>query len=299
MFETPYQTPPCRNFDMAKTISTIRKLEINEELIPAEGSLRGVMLVPPGVVDMLPFAQPLTKLEAPTLNANAVIDGRSLLRLDGKPSKEDTYKHAIMAADLTVMWYQDGLSFRKDMLNLGEFPAKVYISWMGTSVAQKLLLDFGQSSLFRALVAVYYIQLFNPLPKEPSVDDLDKLIVRASRYVPGVDSMTLAGILGDIPRLDNLKDFVDWAKKRIDSPRMDNLSVSFVYTALGFSFGAQYQEAAAIACEYPPTFMALLYKTVAEHSYTRTTLGKVVERTVSKGNDKDFLKDMNHLIGKR
>jgi hypothetical protein len=303
MFDTPYQTSPCARFDLSKTLTAIRRLEINEELLPAEGSVYGVKLVPPGVTDMLPFLQPITRVEAAKYNVGletaAVIDGRSLLRQDGRPAKEDAYKHAVRIADLTAAWLNEGPSIRKDMLNLGEFPAKVFISWFGMALAQRLSLDFGQTSFFRALVAVYYIQLFDPLPENPSQDDIDRLVVRAARYIPGVDSMTLGGILGEIPRLNNLKDFIDWARKALDSPRAEPLNIPLAYRALDYTFGPAYRESVAVALEFPPVFLALVYKTVEEHSYTKTGLGKVIERVVSKQNDKEFLKQMNHLMGKR
>lgn len=303
MFTTPYQTSPCQRFDLSKTLMKIRQLEIHEELLPATGSLRGVRMVPPGVLDILPFMQPITKEDAAKYNVSlqcpVVIDGRSLLRADGRPAKDDLYQHAVRIADLTAGWMLDGKSMQTDMKDLGEFPAKVFISWMGQAISQRLGLDFGQTSFLRALVAVYYIQLFGPLSPNPTEDEVDRLVVRASRYIPGVDSTTLRGILGEIPPLHNLKDFAAWAKKALDTPRAEDLNIPLIYRALDYTFGPAYRESVAVALEYPPVFVALVYKTVLEHSYTKTGLGKVIERVVSRDNDKDFLKQMNHLMGKR
>jgi hypothetical protein len=282
-----------------KSALVIRKLEINEELVSAgEYSTQGVMLIPPGVVDILPFQQVITKFEIPTLRASAVIDGRTLLRADGRPVKEDALRHATFVADLTVMWYTQGDSFKRDLLNVGDFPAKVFISWV-SSISQRLGLDLGQSTLVRAMLAIYYVQMFAPLPENPDISDIDRVMVRASRLLPAMDPNTLQGALGEIPRLEKLKDLVDWIIRTLESPRTESLTVAFVYTALGHTFGPTLREAAAVALEYPPMLISMIYTTCRERSYTRTGLGRVIEVVIRNGSDKEFVKNMNHLTGKR
>ncbi|MNE86607.1 hypothetical protein D3C80_1837250 [compost metagenome] len=54
-----------------------------------------------------------------------------------------------------------------------------------------------------------------------------------------------------------------------------------------------------MAVEYPPMFLAMLYSTCKERSYTRTGLGRVIEAVIRQGSDKEYVKSMNHLIGQR
>lgn len=299
MFETPYQTTPCSRFSLDKTAAAIRALEINEELVGTDFSTQGVKLIPPGVVDIMPFQQVITRIQIPTLQAPAVIDGRSLMRADGRFVKDDAAKHAILVADLVVMWYTQEASFKRDMLNVGDFPAKVFISWLNGAISQRIGLDLGQSTLVRAMIAIYYVQLFGPLPAEASENDVDRLMVRAARLLPAMDPTTLRGALGEIPSLNTFKDLITWIVRVLDSPRTHDLTVAYVYTALGASFGPLHREAVAIACEYPPMFLAMLYSTCKERSYTRTGLGRVIEAVIRQGSDKEFVKSMNHLIGQR
>lgn len=298
MFETPYQTTPCSRFSLVKPAAAIRKLEINELLVRTDFSSQGVLLIPPGVVDIMPFQQPMTKLEIPGLEANAVLDGRALMRADGRFIKDDAAHHAVLVADLVVMWYTQSESFKRDMLNVGDFPAKVFIAWL-SSINQRLGLDLGQSTLVRAMIAIYYVQLFTPLPENPTSDDVDRLMIRAARLMPAMDANTLRGALGEIPRLERLKDLVDWIVRTLESPRTEFLTVAFIYTALGSSFGPILREAAAVAVEYPPVFLAMVYSTCLERSYTRTGLGRVIEGVIRNNSDKEYVKNMNHLIGKR
>lgn len=296
MFDTPYQTTPCLRFSHEKAAKFIREMEIHEELLPAIGSTQGVMMVPPGKKDPLPFLQPITPNQIKALQAPAVIDGRSLLRADGTPAKTDQYNHAVLTADLSVMWCNKGKPFRKDMLDLGEFPAKVFISWLGGAITKRLGLDLGQGQSVRLLTAVYYIQLFEPLSEKPTTEEVDRLLTRTARYIPAIDYLTIAGVLGEVPRLEKLQDLLDWIVKHLDSPRTEDLNISLVYTALGYTFGPPHREAVAIAIEYPPMFIAWMYKLCLARSYTREDLGKVIDMYRGKDSDKEFVKDVQHLI---
>jgi len=297
MFETPYQTTPCKRFSLEKAATGVRKLEINDELLQPPGAHTGVKIIPPGLGDFPPFQQPITKSEIPTLEASVVLDGRQLLRADGRAVKEDVLNHAVLSANLTSMWIDGGAAMRKDMLNLGEFPAKVFGSWLGQALALRLSLDLGQSAMLRAVTSIYYIQLFDPLPENATDDDRDKILIRAVRSTPGVDYDTLLGILGTIPVLSDINDYVAYVKKVIDSPRTEQLNISLIYTALGHSWGPQYREAVAVALEYPPIFLSLVYTTCKQRSYTKTGLGKIIERVVYRDNDREFVKNVNHLTG--
>lgn len=299
MFETPYQTTPCSRFVLDKTFSGIRRLEINEGLVHPTQCPGGISFVPVGVVDFQPFQQPITRIEIPNLETELVMDGRSILKADGTPNRTDIFQHACLTGQLVKFWYTGDVSAKRDMLNLGDFPAKAFISWMAGAITLRLGLDFGQAAVLRALTAVYYIQLFGPLTAHPTEDEVDRLLSRASRLVPGTDATTLKNTLGDVPALHNLGDYVAWVRKVLNSPRSEMLTVALIYTSLGFSFGVAYREAVAVACEYPPIFIALVYSAVNERSYSKTGLGKVVEKIISRGQDKEFVKNVDHLIKAR
>jgi len=284
---------------MEKTNAGIRRLEIEDKLLTLEGSLTGVKAVPPGEQGFPPFGQPITSKQIPTLEAPCVIDGRQLFRADGRPVLQNVVDHAILNADLTNLWFRDGAPFRKDLLNLGQFPIKVFTNWIGNRISLGLTLDFGQTSIVKAMLSVYYIQLCTPLSDHPTSEELERLIIRAARSVPGVDATTLENVLGEIPKLTDLKSFTDWVHARLDTPRSEQLNVGFLYTALGFSWGVQYREMVAIALEYPPTFIALLFSSVNDRGFKKTSLGKTVETLTSRNEDHEFIKNVNHLIGRR
>lgn len=298
MFTTPFQTTPCARFVLDKIAAGIRRLEIDRRLIAPEGMPSGILAVPPGVIEFQPFHQPLTRHEIPSLEAEVVIDGRSLLRADQTPAKLDAWGHAVLTAVLTKAWMSDP-AFHRDLLNAGDIAGKVFVAWVSGAIGLRLGLDFGQIALVRACSAIYYIQLFGPLTEHSSPSDTDRLLVRACRYLPGVDAHTLSTAVGTIPPLNNITDFVAWIKQVLNSPRSEQLTVALLYIALGFSFGPAYRESVAVALEYPPVFSALVYTAMKERSYSKTGLGTVIERLGQRGNDRDFPRNIDHLISSR
>lgn len=299
MFDTPYQTTPCSRFVMDKTHTGIRKLEIQGELVKAEGVTSDIKLVPPGADAFQPFQQPITKLDAPSLEASVVVDGRSLLRADRTPQKLDVYKHAMLNAQLIELWFTQGDTMKKDMLNLGDFPARVFVTWLSNVIVTRTGLDFGQAATVRALTALYYIQLFGPISEHPSDDEKSRFFTRAARVVPGMDANALAEYIVDIPVLNNIADYVKWLKDRLQTARIETLTGDTIYTLLGYNFGVQHREAVAVALEYPPTFLAMLYAACTERSFAQSALGKLVERLVKRQDDKEYVKNVNHLTGSR
>lgn len=298
MFETPMKTTPCSRFDMTATYQGIKRLEIDSALVPATGALSDIRLVPPGVEGFQPFRQPITKLDYPNLNVPVVVDGRSILRVDKTPLKLDVYNHFVLYARLTELWYTKGRSMQVDLLNLGQFPAKIFASWLSGAV-QRLDLDLGQITQFRILASVYYIQLYTPLSEHPTHDEVERILARVSKLLPAIDIYTLENFFdGKIPRLNNIFDFVKWVVEKLDTPRLEKLTPDFFYTALGFNFGPEFREQVAVALEYPPAFLSMVNTACTERTYQKSGLGRIIETLIKKQDDKEFVKNLKQITGK-
>lgn len=294
MFDTPYQTTPCSRFVLDKIATGIRRLEIDDLLVKVAG-VEGIALVPPGVTEFPPFLQAITNKEIPTLANTVVLDGRSLLRPDGTAVRIDVFQHAVLTAKLTKLWVQGDASVRHDFLNVGDFALKSFTSWVCSALALRLGLDFSQTTMLRALTTIYFLQLHEVVSSHTTPLEQDRIMVRAARALVGMDPITLNAAVGQIPPLKDIKDYVAWVKKVLNTPRVEDLTVGFIYIALGASYGPAYREAVAVALEYPPTFIAMVYTAVNDRGYSKTGLGKVVERVISRDNHKEFIKNVNNL----
>lgn len=294
MFDTPYQTTPCSRFVLDRIISGIRRLEIDNSLVNA-GGVPGLGLVAPGAVDFMPFNHFITKIDAPTLAHDVVGDGRSLLRPDGTVVRKDTFDHTILTGKLIRLWALGNDSTRHGFLSVGDFATKSFAAWVTQAIVLRLGLDFGQSAILSALTTIYYLQLHHTEEAQKDPAQQDRVFVRASRTLARIDPITLRASLGDIPPLNDIQDYIDWVKKVLNSPRVEQLTVGFLYIALGASYGPAYREHVAVALEYPPTFIAMVYSAVNDRGYSKTGLGKTVEKLINRDNHKEFVKNVNHL----
>lgn len=298
MFETPYQTTPCSRYDLSNTLSSVREMEIRNELVPVPG-YPNIKMVPPGLYKFQPFQQPITKIELPSMEADIIIDGRQLLRQSGQPVRTDVFDHVVLTALLTKFWYQGSAADKKELINTGPFLPRAFIQWVTKTVTQKLQFDFVQASMLRALTAIYYVQLHGPLMDPNNAAEVDKILTRAARYLPAQTSITLGRAVGDLVPLHNISDYVAWVLKVIDSPRADQLTVSWLQVALAYSWGAAYRETVAVALEYPPVFAAMVYTTAKAHSYTKTSLGMVLQDVVDRTSDKEYITSIKTLLKMR
>lgn len=294
MFDTPYQTTPCSRFVLDRYINEIRRLEIDNSLVGTDGA-PGLGLVAPGVASILPFNQFITKIDAPHLTHDVVGDGRSLLRPDGTVVRKDTFHHTILTGKLTRLWAMGDNNVRRDFLSVGDFATKSFAAWVTQAIVLRLGLDFGQSAILSALTTIYYLQLHHTEEVQKDPAHQDRMFVRASRTLARIDPLTLRASIGDIPVLNNIQDYVTWVQRVLQSARVEQLTVGFLYIALGASYGPAYREHVAVALEYPPTFIAMLYTAVTDRGYSKTGLGKTAEKLINRDNHKEFVKNVNHL----
>lgn len=311
MFQSPLQTTACARYKLDKTTAGIKYAELNEELIQDEynvGTLAGIVtMVPPGITDFPPFGQPILKVDFPAMDSKVVIDARNLLRVaDKTPLKLDVYKEAIRYATLSYLWSNDispdARGFRGRMLNLSDFPCRVFSSWTSTEISRRLGLDVSQTSLLRVIMAIYFVQSFSSTLEFNKTDEaeMSRIVTRASRNVPG----TLPGVVmtrlgGKIPYLGSLQDTVDYIKEVIQSPRVEQLNVAFLYTAMTYSMFPAQRETGAVALEYPPAFISLLYTALTERNANKTTLGMAAISQRSKNNDEHFIKGVELIMSGR
>lgn len=294
MFNSPYQTSGFQSHLFDKTGKGIRKLEIEGELIKLTPG-GNIVAVPPGVVEFPPFHMFLTKDQIPHLEADVVIDGRGFLTAEGKPSKLDTYNFYVMTSQMIVQWMKGEKS---DLLSAGgDFLTKMYGQWIRNSLSHRIGLDFNQTYRVQAAAVVFYIQQHIPLTTNSNGNDVDRIVVRASRALPTTDPISLMAVFSDnVPPLTTLVDVLQWMQELIGSVRGTGLSVALARTALGRAWTMGYRDVSNAAIEYPPIFASMVYHSLKSSGFVRTELGDMLKRS-ARGNDAaNFIKSIDRYL---
>lgn len=298
MFDTPYQTT-----SMSKTgfsgpaLERLRSMEINGDLLDVKSRFNIKAIQPNAVAkDVLPFSLPLTKAQIRTMECDVIFDGRAFLRQTGEPLKQDAWDHQVRMCELIAWWMKTPSYERKELLSGGKYLTMAYVRWVTGLLTRSLSLMEDQSYLLSALVAIFFIQLHEPDGAELEAHDQDRILARASRVIPAMDATTLHGRIGDIPKLSNLNDFVEWSTKVINSPRYSKVTVGLILNLSGYAWGPSFTDSSKAALEYPPIFAAMVYTTLLERSFGKTNMGTLLHKIIRSNEDKDFIKSINYIL---
>lgn len=298
MFQSPYQTTPCKYSKTESIVNEIIKERIDSKLIEQRPQIE---MVGPLSTSVPVFTQPLTKFEmGDRKNAPAIVlDARGMLRYNrtgDQPYSVSNYGEMELQelrAQLQLLW-QDEAANKTDLLRSGDLPAIAFVNWVSRSIASKLGLDPEQQMVLAVVTGYYYINLFY---EAAEFDDQTKMkaiqsIVRWTR-IPADKVLEITDPLG---YLANIQEFIGVVRQTLDSVRVEHLELGFLYALLGGSwFGSNSRETVCVALEHPPTFLALVFTALNTRSYRNATLAKVVTMAIKGGNDKEFVRSLSFL----
>lgn len=301
MFVSPYQTTPCKGYKLDGIINEVMSERIDGSLLVFNYPIE---LVGPLSTGVPVFTQPLTRLEFGDRKhvPEIVIDARSILRHNrtgDKPFTVSNFSEMELQesrAQLQLLWQMDDHS-RADLLRAGDLPAIAFANWLSRTIAGKLGLDPEQQMILTVVVAYYYANLFYD---EREFDERTKLKVgqSISRWTR-IPADKVLEIIDPLGYLANIKEFIGATRQAIQSTRIEQLELGFLYALVKNSwFGANSQETVCVALEHPPTYLALVIASLNSRSYRSANLAKVVNMAVKGGNDKDFVRAVSFLLPK-
>lgn len=300
MFFTPYSTTLGAKHKLEPIFSGIRRAEINDELALAEGELGAtIKLVTPSVKDFLPFSQPILKSDFADLDAHAVVDGRSFLRVkDNTPLKRDVYNHNVRYAKLSYLW-SESQQHRRSMMSVSDYHIKTFGGWLSGELGRRLALDPVTLSALRLMLTVHFIQMGDDrLNGNSSKDAQMGIVTMASRKIPGSSPLpAYQNVLQEnVPYLASLDDTVAWIKETIDSPTIRQLNTGVIYALVNGSTFPSLRDTLAISLEYPPAFITLVYGALTERGANKTALGRFLLNMRERSAESHFIRMVNNLI---
>jgi hypothetical protein len=224
-----------------------------------------------------------------------VIDVRNFTRLT-REGQLVTSAHLDMAlskvrAILSAYWYKND---PLDLLGLGDVQITIFARWLTDVLTRRLALTPETQMRVSVISAYYYLCMFS---KDVEIDDKTRIkwaskISQATR----VSTEVVLEIIERLQMLLNVHDYVAALTSTSDSARFESFNVGLLFTVAGGSwFGANASEIVACGLEHPPTFIALLERAMKERGYRRTTLGRTVEMSTKRGEDKAFLYNLQRL----
>lgn len=165
----------------------------------------------------------------------------------------------------------------------------VYAMWVGMKVGKRLALNPSQQSeLICQFAYFYYTQPYSALQlNEMEYNLLLNKICNQLRY----NISEVQYILKPFNRktFASIDEFCEVIANTTDNPKMKKFNRIVVQTLLiGSWFGQNSRELIALASEYPPAFMCLVYRSLNERAYKDTDITQIVLRLFNSNKQKQI-----------
>ena len=171
-----------------------------------------------------------------------------------------------------------------DIRNVSPIIGGIYSRWVSETVARQFQLAPDVQLKLAILSAFFYICQFIPKDAFDPKEEL-KHAAQVARYV-GVSVDFAQKELSGIGHINDLKEFADLVRSLNLSVRLDKFDHAVMLTILtGYWLGNRDREMVAVALEYPPTFITLVYQAINERGYAKTRLADMILRNYDKGDN--------------
>lgn len=278
MFNKPYETTPCADYNMSRVKDGIRLALIEGTSDAALGadknSIPGVRLITSRNRDIPPFSHPF--IYEDDGKKSVFIDARGFTRIDREGamsiSSKTEYDFNVLRAKLSLFWVTQSPA---DLFALGQLPMTVFCRWISENLARRFGLDPASQMRATIVTGFFYLSMYR---LDPEMDEEAKIksstqISRATRI--NVDD--IFEIADKMKPMTNVKDFVENLVECVGSVRLERFNIGVLYSSLGGSwFGGNAPELVAVALEHPPTFLAMVFTALHERGFRNTGIAKVV-----------------------
>ena len=193
-----------------------------------------------------------------------------------------------LQGSLALSWARDRQAAIEYMSPL---PIAIFVTWLGEALAKRVNLTGRDQYIVTIIAAILYNNNFRNSPLEVDEDKnvLFNTVTRTLRYNDtGVNQM----LINEYGWVSDVNDFCKACYEATQSVALKNVNPSILFTLTGGSmWGSHAAEKLAVALEYPPTWITILYQIITDRSYKgRCQLSTITERAMYKKYKEDFVR---------
>lgn len=203
------------------------------------------------------------------------------------------YIWSIKRAILNYIWVYG----RKEVLrDLSLLPAAAFSSMIAESVGRRYALDMAQQTTMQVLACYFYYCLFSD-SKEFEDTELNRIVGAIARCTK-IQADYIYNVVNGLPVIASLEDFCKYAKEKTESVSLTDFNTGILFSITGGNwFGTNARELMAVSLEHVPTWVMIVYGGVAEASFKRSVLAKLLERLAKRHAADVFSKNLIMLLG--
>lgn len=308
MILSPYDTTACRAYNTRDIVKAIRLAIVDDEVYhsPETPSGRHTMAhligITPASQNVPVFSHPLVARERDDDNLipNIFLDLRGLVRTQRDGSQKITnateYELLIIRGLLTSHWVNHG---PHDLSTLGDIAPQIYTRWLSQGITRRLGLSPQEQVKVTIVAAFYwYCHFMHDMKNGDAISENDKRrIVTKLNSITQIPSSLSFEVADTMTYMGDLASFVETLQRVVESPRLERMGVGLLISMLGGSwFGMNAREVTAVAIEYPPTFLAIIYVALKDRGYRKSILGSLAYEHDKRDRGREYLRNVNHLL---
>lgn len=298
---TPYETTLGKLNVLTRVEQALHAADIKNELILLDKSGKNDIYAVTADVptEIPPFIHPIT-LEDQRRGRKVVVDLRPYSRMVRKADDGgliiDPFGGAALMVNRAILQYHWDNDLAPEYLTFNDLPVQVYSRWLSSQLTRALSVDPVNEQRLTVVFALFYYTQFSPAGTVTATD-----ITRGINKLSRVLKLSADVILNNIPETipTTLPALIELLSSGEYGVRLEELNLGLFITAAtgGFYGMTNPKEVIAVAIEYPPTFLAILFSSINDRSFNKTPLTIVSKPFDRAGAFKDFGMAFSGLIG--
>lgn len=285
-----YQTSACSHHVIKKTQQSVIDAFVRGSLAELREQVYAVLPseYDATVLDIPVFNYPLIVQESGV--SRSVIDARTLVALQPNGSlrarRADELMAKVILAQLALDW-ADGEYAR--LLNFNAMPLGVFANWLGEVIAKRFHLNPLAQMQVGILAAVLYTSNFRE-GTTPSAQEAASIVNYISKAT-GYKASDVIPVLESYNHIGDIEEFCECARNYTQDIHLRDLNASTLLSVVGgYWYGNAGREIIAVALEYPPVWLSLVFQAITDRSFKKAGLSDVVLRNTYRKDHESFVR---------
>lgn len=192
---------------------------------------------------------------------------------------------------MSMIWNDD---YMKEMRISLEFAGTVFAYWLSESISKRFALDPKDQIILSTLTYAYYQSLFMDKTKfDESGYELLTLQAVRNLKVPGELAIDVINKIDEIKGID---DYCRLVETVLNNVRVRNFNTAFLINLISTSwFGVYAKENLAVALEFPPIWVSIVYTSLFERTFKNSIISRVSERYGKGGKAEQYMMSFKAL----
>lgn len=225
----------------------------------------------------------------------AFFDARNIttMQRDGSSVVRDqiAFQSRAIHAKLALDWHQ---GYQNRIRDINGFGLAVYASWLGEVIAKRFALDPMTQLHVSILAGIFYINNFWD-KTEADKEDVAYIFSALTR-ICGYRNSDIVDIIEAYPIIRDVEDFCTCVKEFTQNVRLGDLNPATLYGVVrGSWFSSAGGEIVAVALEYPPTWLYMLFEALVNRGFKKAGLTAIAERNSYRKYHEGFIRQLADL----